>query len=129
MAYNPEQIEVIDKIRGKIGDIKDPPAIPDETYLSVIAQFADWRLACAEMADQLASVFLTRVQTFSRSGGISVSWSQRAENLRKLAVRLRQEVATENAQEASSVRSVEMCREERPHSQYRDMRRYRHDDW
>lgn len=134
-TYNPAQASVRDRIRAAIADIGDNTLqatpvdlyeIADESYDTAIDGdgATDWRLAAATMADQLAAIYNARVTSFSRAGGISVSWSNRAANLYKQAEAWRLAVVTE----ASADRDLRSLAPERetdgPYSEYTRTGRY-----
>lgn len=65
----------------------------DEIRFAMETYPSDWRLAAAFMADSLASRAITDPSSFSLTSVMSVSWANRAEEWRKLAVSLRSEAA------------------------------------
>lgn len=111
-TYNAANLSTRDRIRSLLADTGPDFMIPDVTIDSYIQETPDWRIAAANAADQLASIYLKRVQSFSR-GATSASWADRATILQRLGARLRLEAA-QDAQAnrpPTFYRTVEMVRE------------------
>ena len=97
MTYDPALPTTRDKIRLLVGDTDTTAELlPDATYDAAIAAYGEtWKLAAAEMAEAVAVAIERQVSSFSAGGEITVGWSDRTRTLRALAVRLRQEAATD----------------------------------
>lgn len=112
MSYDPALPTTLDKIRLMVGDIDtDNEIFPDETYESRIAEYSDWRLAAAWMAESVAVAIEQDISSFSAGGDLSVSWSDRTRSLRALAIRLRQEVAADAGISLSTIVPVSLARD------------------
>jgi hypothetical protein len=112
-TYDPANLAIRDRIRALIADTGPTFLIPDISYDTYIAESTDWRVAAANAADQLASIYAKRVSSFTAQGDASVSYIDRAADMRKLSARLRLEAAMDAAAnvEPTFYRSVVMERD------------------
>lgn len=80
-SYNNNLLTALDRIRFTLGDTNVDPAEnalkPDEEYLAVIDGADSEAEATALMAEALATQVMQDPDSYSESGGISVSWSSR----------------------------------------------------
>lgn len=77
-----------------LGDVdRVTPFLTDQEYADALAFYPDWRLATAYLADSLASRAINSPTSFSATGDMSVSWTDRARAWRLLAKSLRDDAA------------------------------------
>ncbi|MGB3330439.1 MAG: class I SAM-dependent methyltransferase [Thermomicrobiales bacterium] len=98
MTFDPTLPTIRDRIRSIVGDINEPPTMPDATYDAVIAEYAatSWKLAAADMAERVAVLIEQDPTSYTDVGVMAVGWGDRTRSLRALALRLRSEVASES---------------------------------
>lgn len=102
MSYDAALTTTLDRIRLIVGDTSNDVTtelFPDETYEAEIAQYLNWKLAAADMAEAVAVVLDKKFTGIS--GTQSLQWADRAKTLRARAVSLRQESAIEDAASGS----------------------------
>lgn len=109
-TYDPALGTDLDVVRYKTGDtdVSVDPASgagnwlnPDATISAILAMYPDdWRLACADVAEGLASRFAQEPDSFTATGDMSVSWRDRVKQWQWLAQQLRAESAAEVAASA-----------------------------
>lgn len=97
-SYDNSLATVLDRIRFTLGDTDVDPETnalkPDEEYLAVIAATASEEEAIALMAEALATQIMQDPDSYSESGGISVSWTQRIKTWLALADQYRTRATT-----------------------------------
>jgi hypothetical protein len=101
----------LDRMRMTVGDTtvgvdeegNEQALRSDEVYLRLLAELVDWRLAAAEVAEQLAAEYAQQPTSFTRQGTMSVSWAERVRTWLATASRLRSAVAAEDTSRVSSV--------------------------
>lgn len=84
-TYDQDLPAALDRVRFQVGDTVVGPdddgveqaLKPDEEYLAVIALTSSESEAIAVMAEALATQVMQDPDSYSESGGISVSWSNR----------------------------------------------------
>lgn len=89
MPTNSERMQFL------LGDVdRVNPFLTDQEYADALAFYPDWRLATAYLADSLASRAINSPTSFTATGDMSISWTDRARAWRSLAQSLRDEVAS-----------------------------------
>lgn len=130
MSFDPSLPSLLDRIRLIVGDTSGPldgagdaEILPDETYLATIAEYDNWKLAAAAMAEAVAVRIEQDPTSVSFPADMSVGWSDRTRSLRATAVRLRSEAAAESQATTSGITSVTLTRDGGAgRSEYRDTR-------
>lgn len=110
-TYNPELETALDRVRFAVGDttVEDDAAIkPDEEYLAVIAAEETEQAAIATMATALAAQVMQDPDSYSESGGISITWKDRIKTWLDIAKTAseRAAVAADGAGQTSSSRAT-----------------------
>lgn len=114
MAFNPALPTLLDRIRMIVGDTSNDPEtelFPDETYNAKIAEYQNWKLAAAEMAEAIAVQIEQDPTSFTAVGDMSVAWTDRTRSLRATAARLRSEAASEGVTVSNVIESIPLVRD------------------
>lgn len=110
-TYNPDLLTALYRVRFAVGDttVADDAAIkPDEEYLAVIAAEDSEEAAVATMATALAAQVMQDPDSYSESGGISLTWKDRIKTWLSIAkdATARAETAVAGAGETTSSRAT-----------------------
>lgn len=109
--FDPSLPTVRDRIRSIVGDITSPETLPDATYDAVIAEYDQWKLAAADMAERVAVLIEQDPTNYTDVGVMAVGWGDKSRSLRAIAMRLRAEVAAESSVSAiPAATSVQLAR-------------------
>lgn len=114
MTFDPTLSTTIDRIRLIVGDTSDDEAtelFPDDTYEAEIANYTNWKLAAAAMAEAVAVKIEQDPNSVNVPGEVAVSWQDRTRSLRLAATRLRAEAAAEDAASGNGITSVALTRD------------------
>lgn len=81
----------LDWMRFILGDMNmDAPLRSDAQYQALLASSANRYLACAEMAESLASEYAQQPDSFTAVGDVSLSWRERVKTWEARALQMRQ---------------------------------------
>jgi hypothetical protein len=132
MSFDPTLPTTLDRIRLIVGDTSNDVATEwflDDTYEAEIANYTNWKLAAAAMAEAVAVKIEQEPRSFTATGDMAVSWGDMTRSLRLQATRLRAEAAAEDAASGNGITSVALSRDgtsaaaEYRASAYRGLRR------
>lgn len=96
MSYDPSRPTKRDEIRFLVFDTTEPYLVSDIEIDAGLSAQSDWRLAAANVAENIANQLERKMTNFGKAGGVSLGWGDRAKTLRSQAQRWRSDVASES---------------------------------
>lgn len=113
MSFNAGLPTSRDRIRMIVGDTSNDEETEfflDETYDATIAEYSNWKIAAAVMAEGVAVTIEQNPSSFTAVGDMAVSWADRTRSLRDIAARMRREAAAEDVAVDNTIVSVPLTR-------------------
>jgi hypothetical protein len=96
MSYDDTSMADLDRARSELGDTGEPPELSDDHIEMVIAELG-FNLGMASLADELAVIYTRKPSSVHLPSGLSVTWTERVQELRRIAARYRALAAQETA--------------------------------